>query len=56
MDVHFLFGVARRCDHEKIMASIRFLNKREAAIHTVGVEAEPHGEVLLRRGIEENGR
>ena len=38
------------------MASIRFLNKREAAIHTVGVDAEPHGEVLLRTSrMYENG-
>lgn len=44
----------RQIDHEKILATIRFLNKREAAIHAIGVEPDAHGELLLRNISEGN--
>lgn len=44
----------RQIDHEKILATVRFLNKREAAIHTIGVEPDAHGELLLRNISEGN--
>ena len=44
----------RQIDHDKILATIRFLNKREAAIHTIGVEPDAHGELLLRNISEGN--
>eukprot|EP00913_Durusdinium_trenchii_P001296 g1194.t1 len=34
----------KQSDHEKILSTIRFLNKREAAIHTIGLEADAHAE------------
>jgi len=44
----------RQIDHEKILATVRFLNKREAAIHAIGVEPDAHGELLLRNISEGN--
>lgn len=34
----------KQSDHEKILSTIRFLNKREAAIHTIG-RWETYGEI-----------
>lgn len=44
----------KQSDHEKILSTIRFLNKREAAIHTIGLEADAHAELLLRNISEGN--
>lgn len=40
--------------HDATLKSIRALNKREAAIHTVAIESEPRGELLLRNIAESN--
>ncbi|CAJ1329683.1 unnamed protein product [Effrenium voratum] len=44
----------RHTEHEKVLANVRSVNKREVAIHTTGVEPDPHGELLLRSISESN--
>eukprot|EP00438_Fugacium_kawagutii_P012687 Skav222691 [mRNA] locus=scaffold402:9156:14434:+ [translate_table: standard] len=44
----------RQIDHDKILSTIRYLNKREVAIHAIGVEPDAHGELLLRNISESN--
>eukprot|EP00930_Biecheleria_cincta_P045446 TRINITY_DN31315_c0_g1_i1.p1 TRINITY_DN31315_c0_g1~~TRINITY_DN31315_c0_g1_i1.p1 ORF type:complete len:905 (+),score=166.07 TRINITY_DN31315_c0_g1_i1:56-2716(+) len=40
--------------HESVLAGIRAVNKAEVAIHTIGVEPTPEGELLLRNVAESN--
>mmetsp|Transcript_45204 Transcript_45204/g.98780 ORF Transcript_45204/g.98780 Transcript_45204/m.98780 type:complete len:883 (+) Transcript_45204:98-2746(+) len=47
-------GDIERRQHDALLLGIRQLNKKEVAIHTVGVGPEPPGELLLRNIAESN--
>jgi len=44
----------RPVEHDHLLSSLRYLNKREVAIHTSGVDPNPHSERLLRNIAESN--
>eukprot|EP00931_Biecheleriopsis_adriatica_P081279 TRINITY_DN5459_c0_g1_i1.p1 TRINITY_DN5459_c0_g1~~TRINITY_DN5459_c0_g1_i1.p1 ORF type:complete len:914 (+),score=200.36 TRINITY_DN5459_c0_g1_i1:167-2743(+) len=44
----------KESEHDHVIANMRLANKREVAIHTIGVEPEPMGELLLRNISESN--
>eukprot|EP00746_Dinoflagellata_sp_MGD_P162599 gnl/MRDRNA2_/MRDRNA2_90228_c0_seq1.p1 gnl/MRDRNA2_/MRDRNA2_90228_c0~~gnl/MRDRNA2_/MRDRNA2_90228_c0_seq1.p1 ORF type:complete len:805 (+),score=175.76 gnl/MRDRNA2_/MRDRNA2_90228_c0_seq1:75-2489(+) len=47
-------GDVDKVQHDGILTGVRALNVREIAIHTIGVEAQPRGELLLRNIAESN--
>uniref|UniRef100_A0A7S4SCK4 VWFA domain-containing protein n=1 Tax=Alexandrium monilatum TaxID=311494 RepID=A0A7S4SCK4_9DINO len=43
-----------RMRHDDVLSGVRAINTREVAIDTVGIDPEPHGELLLRNIAERN--
>jgi len=47
-------GDVDKVQHDGILTGVRALNVREIAIHTIGIESQPRGELLLRNIAESN--
>jgi hypothetical protein len=47
-------GDVDKLQHDGILTGVRALNVREIAIHTIGIESQPRGELLLRNIAESN--
>lgn len=47
-------GDVDKTQHDGILTGVRALNVREIAIHTLGIESQPRGELLLRNIAESN--